>query len=131
MGFRLSRSVDDVLKLILASSNASFSLDPIPTWLVISCLYILATSITNLVNLSISQAYVPEDWKTAIVKPLIKKPGLELTYKSFRPLSNLPFTSKVVEKEVLAQLLSHCERNAPSPEFQSQACENSTQLKLS
>lgn len=59
-----------------SSSNASCTLDPIPTWLVKSCLDFLAPPITHMINLSIRHAYVPDDWKTAIVKPLLKKSGL-------------------------------------------------------
>ena len=33
----------------------------------------------------------------------MKKPGLDLVYKNFRPVSNLPFISKVVEKAALQQ----------------------------
>ena len=84
-----------------------------------SCLEVLAPSITRMVNLSIRHAYVPDDWKSAIVKPLLKKSGLELTYKNFRPVSNLPFISKIVEKAVLSQLFKHCEGNAPLPNLQS------------
>ena len=54
-----------------------------------------------------------------LVIPLLKKPGLNLVYKNFRPVSNLPFISKVVEKAALQQLLVHCEKNAPLPKFQS------------
>ena len=67
-----------------------------------SCLDVLAPSITHMVNLSIRHAYVPDDWKFAIVKPLLKKSGLDLTYNNFRPVSNLPFISKIVEKAVLS-----------------------------
>ena len=42
-----------------------------------------------------------------------------MVYKNFRPVSNLPFISKVVEKAALQQLLAHCEKNAPLPKFQS------------
>ena len=72
-----------------------------------------------MVNLSIRHACVSDDWKTAIVKPLLKKSGLELTYKDFRPVSNLPFIAKIVEKAVLLQLLKRCEGNAPLSNFQS------------
>lgn len=112
-------SAEDVCKLIHSSSNAACSLDPIPTWLVKACLGVLSPVITRMVNLSLSNAHVPDEWKTAIVKPLLKKSGLELTYKNFRPLSNLPFSSKIVEKAVLSQLFPHCEQNAPLPKFQS------------
>ena len=105
--------------MISKSSNASCTLDPIPTWLVKSCLDVRALSITHVVNLSIRHAHVPDDWKSAIVKPLLQKSGLELTYKKFRPGSNLPFISKIVKKAVLSQLFKHCEGNAPLPNLQS------------
>ena len=84
-----------------------------------SCLDVLAPSITEMVNLSLLSGCVPENWRTAVVIPLLKKPGLDLVYKNFRPVSNLPFISKVVEKAALQQLLVHYEKNAPLPKFQS------------
>ena len=72
-----------------------------------------------MVNLSLLSGHVPENWRTAVVIPLLKKPGLDLVYKNFRPVSNLPFISKVVEKAAFQQLLVHCEKNAPLPKFQS------------
>ena len=92
-------------------------MDPIPTWLEKSCLEVLAPFITHMFNFSIRHAYVPDDWKTAIVKPLLKKSGLELNYKNSRPVSNLPFFSKIVE--VLSQLFKHCEGNVTLPNLQS------------
>ena len=84
--------------------------------------YVLAPSITEMVNLSLLSGSVPENWRTAVVIPLLKKTGLDLVYKNFRPVSNLPFISKVVEKAALQQLLAHCEKNAPLPKFQSGLC---------
>ena len=114
-------SVEDICHITSKSSNASCSLDSISTciWLVKSCLDVLAPSVTHMVNLSSCHAYVPDDWKSAIVRPLLKKSGLELTYKNFRPISNLTFISKIVEKAVLSQLFKHCESNAPLPNLQS------------
>ena len=106
-------------KIVRESSNASCRLDPVPTWLVKSCLDVLAPSITEMVNLSFLSGCVPENWRTAVVIPVLKKPGLDLVYKNFRPVSNLPFISKVVEKAALQQLLVHCEKNASLPKFQS------------
>ena len=60
-------SVEDICHIISKSSNASCTLDPIPKWLVKSCLDVLAPSITHIVNLSIRHASVPDDWKSAIV----------------------------------------------------------------
>ena len=110
---------EEVCKIVRESSNASCRLDPVPTWLVKSCLDVLASSITEMVNLSLLTGCVPENWRTAVVIPILKIPGLDLVYKNFRPVSNLPFISKVVEKAALQQLLVHCEKNVPLPKFQS------------
>ena len=114
-----SLSIEEVSKIVLESSNASCRLDPIPTWLVKSCLDVLAPSITKMVNLSLLSGRIPENWRTAVVIPLLKNPGLDLVYKNFRPISNLPFISKVVEKAALQQLLVYCEKNAPLHKLQS------------
>nr|KAG5705734.1 hypothetical protein BaRGS_027393 [Batillaria attramentaria] len=45
---------------------------------------------------------VPDSFKQAIVLPLLKKSGLDANVlKNYRPVSNLPFLSKVLEKIVL------------------------------
>ena len=112
-------SVEDVSKIIRESTSVSCKLDPVPTWLLKSCLDALAPSITEIVNMSVLTGLVPDNWKTALVVPLLKKPGLDLVLKNFHPVSNLPFISKVAEKAVLQQLLHHCENHAPLPKFQS------------
>ena len=76
-------SIGQVCKIVRESSNASCRLDPLPMWLVKSCLDVLA--ITEMVNLSLLSGSVPENWRTAVVNPLLKKPGLDLVYKTFRP----------------------------------------------
>jgi len=46
------------------------------------------------------------------VKPLLKKPSLDPeTLKNYRPVSNLPFISKIIEKIVLRQLSQHLHSN--------------------
>ena len=55
---------------------------------------------------------VPLQFKEAIVVPILKKHGLDCnTLKNFRPVSNLPFVSKVLEKVVLSQLQEHLNDN--------------------
>ena len=100
-------------KIVRESFDATCRLDPVPTWLLKSFLDVLAPPITEMINLFLLSGHVPENWRTAVVFPLLKKPGLDLVYKNFRPVSNLSFISKVVEKAALQQLLVHCEKNAP------------------
>ena len=61
---------------------------------------------------------VPQ-WKSAIDRPLLKKSGLELILKNYRPVSNLNFLSKLLEKVALEQFLGHCETHELFPSYQS------------
>ena len=59
-----------------------------------------------------------EERKVAIIHPLLKKLGLELISKNYRPVSNLPFLSKVVEKSALKQFIKHCDDKSLLPIYQ-------------
>ena len=72
------------------------------------------------INTSLTTGIVPRDLKTAIIKPLLTKPSLDNNLlKNYRPVSNLPFLSKILEKVVLHKLLSHFQENNLSNPFQS------------
>ena len=63
-------------------------------------------------NFSLSTGDVPDIYKNAIIKPLLKKSNLdENDLSNYCPVSNLPFLSKVLEKLVLTQLLDHLNAN--------------------
>ena len=68
-------------------------------------------------------------WKVAIVRLLLKKLGLDLINKNYRPVSNLSFLSKVIEKAMLKQFNQHCNNYGLLPDYQSAyrsnySCEN-------
>jgi hypothetical protein len=110
----------EVRKAILSSSNSTCMLDIIPTSLVKSCLDALLPAITTLLNLSISESTVPDDFKTAIVTPLIKKHSLPKDdLSSYRPISNLNFLSKILERVIYNRLLLHLELFPSFSSFQS------------
>ena len=103
---------DEVKKIIMSSSNGTCNLDPIPTTLLKSCIDSLVVPMTNIVNKSLKEGVFPSAFKTAHVIPLLKKPSLDKNdLKNYRPLSNLSFISKVVEKVVASRLLTHVELN--------------------
>ena len=55
-----------------------------------------------------SLSAVPASLKEAWVTPILKKPSLDPeNFKNFRPISNLPFLAKTLEKVVLSQLQDH------------------------
>ena len=86
-------------KLILSSQDKSCDLDPLPTKLLKSCLDILLTPFTNIVNLSLESSSFPDVLKVAHITPLLKKSSLSKDdMKNYRPVSNLNFISKIIGK---------------------------------
>ena len=99
---------DEIRSAILASSDASCSLDVIPTFLLKACLPSLLIPITNLVNLSLSENKFPLPFKQALVTPLLKKFNLQSDELSnYRPISNLNFISKIIERIIQKRLCTH------------------------
>ena len=89
---------DEVRKIISASSNASAIHDPFPTRLIKDNLDTLAPVITRIVNKSLEEGLFPSNLKHANIRPLLKKENLDKEIlKNYRPVSNLPFLSKVIE----------------------------------
>ena len=105
-------SQEEIRKIIMKSPTKSCLLDPWPTFLVKECIDILLPSITRLVNCSLSEGVVPDEFKKAIVTPLIKKSSLPPNdLKNYRPVSGLGFISKLVERVVASQLNDHVSLN--------------------
>ena len=70
--------------------------------------------------MSLSSGTFPTDLKRALVKPLLKKPSLDPNVlKNYRPISNLAFLSKVIEKVVAQRLFAHMTENNLHEKFQS------------
>ena len=95
----------EIESIISKSKNASCEMNPLPTKLLKECKEEIVPVITNIVNLSLSCSKVPKSMKCAIVRPLLKKMSLDLNlYKNYRPVSNLSFLSKIIEKLVAKRL---------------------------
>jgi hypothetical protein len=96
----------EMIRIIMESSSSSCSLDPIPTWLLRKSLKSLLPMITLVVNKCLKEG-LPAEWKKAIIRPLFKKGASDPEdLNSYRPVSNLPFLSKVVEKVVAERVNS-------------------------
>ena len=102
---------NDVKLIMHWSSLRSCLLDPMPSWLVNQC-DVLLPVLTTLINTSLQSGEFPK----ALVLPLLKKPGLDCQFKHFRPVCNLPFTSKLTERAVFEQIQKHmCTNNLCLP----------------
>ncbi len=63
---------------------------------------IVGADICSFINLSLSTGMVPDSLKHATITPVLKTPNSDTSILSnFRPISNLPFMSKNLEKVVL------------------------------
>ena len=110
----------DVLKLISASVIKSCPLDPVPASVFKQCSSVLVPVITVIINKSIHSGVVPDCFKAALLKPLLKKAHIDSeVYANFRPISNLIYVSKLTEKVVAKQLIQHVSSNGLYKVFQS------------
>jgi len=99
---RLSTSIpvttDVVCTMVRVAADKYSMKDPMPTWLLKTCIDLIALYIASLFNLSLSSFLVPTSYKDAYVIPRLKKPMLPCgDLSSYRPISNLPFLSKLLE----------------------------------
>ena len=127
-----SATVFEVKKLIRSSPSKSCELDPIPTDLLKKCIDVAAPLITTIVNKSFEQGSFPDSLKTAYIRPLIKKPGLDVeTLSNYRPVSNLKFIGKTIERIVASRLNTVISDSGLADKFQSAyRCKHSTESAL-
>ena len=98
----------------------SSPLDFVPTSVIKSCECLFADIITVLANLSFEQGCFPTMYKSALVTPLLKKPGLdESNPANFRPISNLNNVSKLLERLFFARFQPHVTGSANFSPLQS------------
>ena len=109
----------EVHTVIMRMKIKHCELDTIPTSILKQILETCLPAIKQIVNMSLTNGEFCENWKVAVVKPLLQKPGLNVISKNYRPISNLPFIFKLVEKCMLQQLMEHCENHNLLPDFQS------------
>ena len=81
---------------------------------------ILIAPITSIINASLEQGKCPNFFKQAHVTPILKKSSIDKeVFKNYRPVSNLNFISKILERVVAAQLQTHLDEAGLMTAFQS------------
>lgn len=95
-------------------------LDSLPARLFKDVFDFVGPVVLNLINASLTSGCVPGVFKHAVVQPILTKHNLDPSVLSnYRPISKLPFLSKVLEKVVYAQLQLHLNSNDIMEKFQS------------
>ena len=78
---------EEVVRKMAVASMKTCTLDPLPSSILLVCIEELLPVISRMVNVSLNHGYFADDWKRAVVHPLLKKSGLQLINKNFRPVS--------------------------------------------
>ena len=113
-------SIDEIRKIIQKAPSKSSELNPIPTYLLLTCLDSIVHGIAEIVNTSFTEECVPKSFKEAIVLPLLKRSDLDNDVLiNYRPVSNLSFVSKILEKVVVSRLECHLQPNSLLDDLQS------------
>ena len=92
---------EKVLKVKNGMAAKSCELDPIPVDIFKQILPGVVPVVIKIINISLQQGEFIKLWKMVIVRPLLKKRGIALVSTSYKPMSNLNFLSKVLEKCML------------------------------
>ena len=110
-------SPEDVLDIISKSSSKSCQLDPMPTWLLKKHVHTVLPSLTHIINCSLSSGVFPQSLGKAIITP---KPTLDRNeLQNYRPVSNISYISKLLEKAVIMQITEHMALYDLGEQFQS------------
>ena len=104
----MSVTLSDVSELLSKMTIKSCRLDPVIASVLKQCTSVLLPVMTQILNQSLNLATFPDCFKRALLNPLLKKPTLDVEVLSnFRPISNLMFMSKLLEKVVASQLINY------------------------
>ena len=100
-------SEEEILSILKETEMKTSSVDPLPASLMKDNLDILLPALCELVNASLSSGNI-DGAKLAHITPLIKGRSLDHTnFKNYRPISNLSFVGKLIERVVLKRLNNH------------------------
>ncbi len=103
---------DTLRKSLSEINNKSCCLDPMLTSLVKTNIEYLLPVILKIVNLSISKCQFPNELKSGLITPTIKDMSKDTDdCSNYRPVSSLPYLSKVIEKTIHNQLSDYIEQH--------------------
>ena len=105
-------SPDQVEKIISSLKNSKASgVDMLDTYILKLVKTDIVPAVCHIINLSLETNKFPSKWKIAKVIPLYKGKGCKLDPKNYRPVAILPILSKILERAMFIQVLSHMDSN--------------------
>ena len=98
---------DDIKEIIRTAPSKHCKLDSLPMNMMKEHKDVLASYIAEIVDISFDTGHFSDKLKEAILCPLIKNIKLEPTFTNFRPVLNLSYLSKLIERVVCKQLVRY------------------------
>ena len=110
----------NIRKYLKELNKTHCSLDPINVKKIAKAYDSATPFVASIVNQSFLECNFPKSEKLALLRPLLKKAGLDVEdTNNYRPISNLTFLSKIIERAILDQLLPYLEQNERLSKYQS------------
>lgn len=97
--------------IIAQLRSSTCCLDPLPTKFFKTVFNCLAPEVLDLINWSLQSGIFPTSLKIDVVKLLLKNTMDPNVITNYRPISNLPFLSKILEKTVYIQQRNYLTTN--------------------
>ena len=112
--------VDDVIKLVGQMPCKLNSHDPISLDYLKENISCFAEPLHHIVNISLQSGVFPDSLKHGSVSPIVKSPSSDIeVHNDFRPVTTLPFLSKLLEKAAHSQITTYLESQSLIPKYQS------------
>uniref|UniRef100_M3XIQ1 Reverse transcriptase domain-containing protein n=1 Tax=Latimeria chalumnae TaxID=7897 RepID=M3XIQ1_LATCH len=109
-----------VVHMLRGLKATTCEFDPCPSWLLKEGVEDWAPLFVRIVSASLEEGVFPVALKKAQVRPLLKRISLDPDdLGNYRPISNLPFLGKVIEKVVAGHLREHLDNFNLYDRFQS------------
>ena len=111
---------EQIYLIINSAPTKSCDLDSLPSKLVKANILKLGTIFHDIINMSLAEGIVPSQFKKSMVRPLLKNSSLDQELlQNYRPISNIPFLCKILEKVVAKQLTDYLKEQNLHDEYQS------------
>ena len=113
-------NINELKKILSEMKNKSSRADPISTSIVQGSIDLLAPILLHIINSALKQQCFPEELKKALITPIIKNEMKNPEdFQNYRPVSNLEFLSKLLERVMYVQLVKYIEKHDLHGRFQS------------
>ena len=113
-------SNQDIVKLISEMPCKLNNADPIPLSYLKSNMSLFLPSLKHIINSSLISGIFPDLLKHGNISPILKSRTLDPdSFSNYRPVTTLPFLSKLLEKAASSQIVTYLESHDLIPKYQS------------